>query len=104
MKIAIWFKDNDYYYTFKNVLLILKDAENVIESKDLLVSIINELSLACYILHQNNSRDFSFIKKYLLIDSSNVFMGEEVDAIIKSAEWHNGQMFIWTDEHKFQIL
>jgi len=105
MRIAIKFGDNDFYNCFSGVLLTMLEAYKWtgehLESKEEIVSVVNEISYGCYVLFQklrHGSEDLnekSRIKEYLQITKERVLIDEEIDQYIEEFSWQlNGELFI----------
>lgn len=100
-KMGIKFGDNDFYYTFQNVMLNIlgsytlnpRDTSNL--NKKQIVKIINGLSEGCYWLHQNRFRyELGWdAKAYLHIKEDKVLIDEEVDEYLKDDKRHNGDFY-----------
>lgn len=108
IKIAIRFGDNDFYYTWVSVLRVILDSwryghTEVPMDKDKLIIIINELSLGCYLVNQNQFRytnsdtmegHIEHIREYLKIGEKKLLVGGEVDKYLEKVDWDNGETYI----------
>lgn len=111
-KLAIKFRDNDFYYTFMPLLDILSESpwfdSNFDVPKECWVEMINKLSAATYPLFQSRPdmvayghytleeelKRFLEEKKYIKISSDQILLGDEVDEYLSKVDWANGETFI----------
>lgn len=106
MKIAIKFGDNDFYGTFHGVLQTILSAKafkgRMVEDKEQLCEIINQISYGMYLLYQNqfeyNIERLGGVcestKDWLQISPDRLLLNEEVDIYLRETEWDNGETFI----------
>ena len=106
MKLAITFHDNDFTMTWISVLNVFLDAYRwngkLPFTKEQFISSINEISLGCYIINQNQyeyrntNEDYYNIKEYLKVSEKHVHIYEEVDNYILTLNGNgdNGETFI----------
>ncbi len=104
LKIAIDFHDNDFSSTFLGVLEAINEAYIYTQgceqldyrNKTLLVDIINALSTPFYNMRQTCCPSGKYDSKdYLLIKEKNLYVYEEVDALlIKEKGIGNGEIYV----------
>jgi len=104
--LGIMFNDNDFYTTimpFMNGVIHLIDDYSFNKkeiNKDLIANIFNESIYGYYILYQNRfeyqcfPENLANIKKYLKIDSSDIYINEEVVVLIGGDYCPNGEFFL----------
>lgn len=86
-KIGIRFGDNDFYNTFTGVLKFLKEGYkwscDLKFTKKQLCNLINNISMSCYIVFQNqyeyDVEHFLHTKEYLHLKEDNIYIDDEVD-------------------------
>lgn len=98
--------DNDFYYTYNalcNALLVHKK-DFMINDKERLLRLINELVYPFYRLSQNpyeynkeldTEEGNANMKNYLQVSSKNLFFGrEEVNTFLKNLKFSNGEVVV----------
>jgi hypothetical protein len=118
MKLAIRFHDNDFHNCFCGVLQVFRDAEEISEesewkrhhapsnlTKAQICQIINEISLGCYLIHQNRFRygleHFEHIREYLKITPDRLYLDQEVPEYLDQVNGNNGETFVLSDGEIF---
>lgn len=106
MKLAIKFRDNDFFYCFYGVLEAIKNSwefnNELPENKELLCKMINEISYGMYLLYQNpfryneeKSGDLcERTKKYIQITPEQLLINDEVTDYLKKVDWDNSETYI----------
>ena len=109
MKMAIRFHDNDFGQTFRAVAEAMyesfKWAGQFPTDKEKLAYIINNMSLAMYVLRQNQwehkyERDedftahFEHTRKYIHVEPTQILVDKEVDKFLEENQWDNSETVI----------
>jgi hypothetical protein len=104
-KVGILFGDNDFHSTFRGFLQALlfavsEDRENGLPlTKAKVVDLFNETSYGFYLMNQHRWRfddadaNAQRTKDYLKIVPEQVYIDDEVDALLSENPWHNGEFF-----------
>ena len=106
MRILIEFNDNDFYFANMAFLKVLQDAFQyghprhnlgvALSVKEHIVEAYNATIYGLYLLSQNQWAYESApnIKEYLQIKTDNVYIDNEIDALIKREQFGNGEWFL----------
>lgn len=114
-KVLIHFYDNDFYFTWSNVLNTLAEAIKqgfVISSKEEFLKILNEMGYNHYVLFQNkgeHEHDEKHLRNYITIKKvEHILLNDEVTEYLSKTKWNNSEshyllMFNENNTYSFQI-